>query len=61
MGGITVRGSIVGTRQDLRECLDIAARRAIKPVVETKPLDAINEAFSLMRENKITGRVVLKF
>ncbi|MEP6789176.1 MAG: zinc-dependent alcohol dehydrogenase, partial [Acidobacteriota bacterium] len=40
---LTVRGSIVGTRQDLREALQIAQDYNIKPSIEVQPLSSINE------------------
>jgi len=56
---LTVRGSIVGTRMDLRESLAIAADGAIKPTIELQPLRGINEAFARMKEGTINGRIVL--
>ncbi len=56
---LTLRGSIVGTRMDLKEALEIAADRSIKPTVELQPLAGINEVFSRMREGTINGRIVL--
>jgi len=57
---VTVRGSIVGTRQDLAECIGIAARGMVKARVTTEPLEKINDVFERMKEGKIDGRVVLK-
>ncbi|WP_013323486.1 alcohol dehydrogenase AdhP [Gloeothece verrucosa] len=57
---ITIRGSIVGTRQDLQECLQFAAQRKVKPTVEIQPLEAINHVFQRLREGNINGRVVLQ-
>lgn len=56
---LTIRGSIVGTRKDLQECIDIAASRGIKPAVERQPLDAINSVFERLKAGEINGRVVL--
>ena len=56
---LTIRGSIVGTRADLREALDFAARGAIEVARETRALGEINEVFDAMRAGRITGRVVL--
>ena len=57
---VTIRGSIVGTRQDLAECIGIAARGMVKARVTTEPLEKINDVFERMKEGKIDGRVVLK-
>lgn len=57
--GITVRGSIVGTRLDLQESLDFAAQGKVKATVSTDKLENINDIFARMHEGKIEGRVVL--
>ncbi|MGQ7247320.1 alcohol dehydrogenase AdhP [Halomonas sp. V046] len=59
LNGITVRGSIVGTRQDLQEALDFAGEGKVKATVSTDKLENINEIFGRMIEGKIDGRVVL--
>ncbi len=56
---ITLRGSIVGTRMDLKEALDFAARGKVKATIEAQPLASVNAVFDRMREGKLTGRVVL--
>lgn len=57
--GITVRGSIVGTRLDLKEALAFAADGRVKARIETQPLDAINDVFDRLERGAIEGRVVL--
>ena len=59
LNGITVRGSIVGTRLDLQEALDFAARGKVHATVETAALDDINQVFARMHRGAIQGRVVL--
>lgn len=59
--GLTIRGSIVGTRQDMIEALDFYNRGLIHPTVAERPLEDVNEVFDEMRAGKIDGRVVLKF
>ncbi len=59
--GIRVLTSAVGTRQDLREVLALAAAGKIKTVAETCGLDQINEVLDRMREGRITGRAVVVF
>ncbi|UWN51721.1 Alcohol dehydrogenase [Alcanivorax sp. ALC70] len=59
LNGITVRGSIVGTRQDLQEALDFAGEGKVKATVATEKLDNINDVFQRMLEGKIEGRIVL--
>lgn len=60
LNGLTIRGSIVGTRNDLQEAIDFAADGQVTAHVEsTEPLERINDVFDRMRAGTITGRVVL--
>jgi propanol-preferring alcohol dehydrogenase len=61
LNGITVRGSIVGTRLDLQEALAFAGEGKVKATVETARLENINDVFDRMRQGNIQGRVVLDF
>jgi propanol-preferring alcohol dehydrogenase len=58
--GITVRGSIVGTRQDLEEALAFAGHGAVNAHFSWDELDNINDIFARMEEGKIDGRVVAR-
>jgi len=58
---LTIRGSIVGTRQDLEEALEFYARGQIHPTVSTRDLHEINAVFEEMKHGKIDGRVVIKY
>ena len=57
--GLTVRGSIVGTRKDMAEALDFFARGKISPTYTVRPLDDVNAIFVEMEEGRIDGRVVM--
>ncbi len=57
--GITVRGSIVGTRLDLQESLAFAAAGKVKATVATDRLENINQVFARMHAGQIEGRIVL--
>ena len=59
--GLTVRGSIVGTRQDLEEALDFYAQGKIHPTVSTRELSEVNAVLDEMKHAKIDGRVVIKY
>lgn len=59
--GLTIRGSIVGTRQDMIEALDFYGRGLIHPTVHERPLEDINDVFAEMRAAKIDGRVVIRY
>ena len=58
--GVSVVGSIVGTRKDLQEALELAARGLVTCNYTTARLEDINDVFGEMRAGKIDGRVVLK-
>ena len=60
LSGLTVRGSIVGTRKDMSEALDFFARGKIAPTYTMRPLDDINDIFHEMEEGHIDGRIVMK-
>jgi len=57
---ITLRGSIVGTREDLAEALAFAADGKVAAEVAVEPLDAVNDVLDRMERGAINGRVVLR-
>lgn len=59
LNGMTIRGSIVGTRLDLQEALTFAAEGKVKSTVSTEKLENINQVFEQMKEGNINGRIVL--
>ncbi|MHA3902912.1 alcohol dehydrogenase AdhP [Castellaniella sp. WN] len=59
LNGITVRGSIVGTRLDLQEALDFAGAGKVAATVSTDRLENVNEVFDRMLQGRIDGRVVI--
>jgi propanol-preferring alcohol dehydrogenase len=59
LNGYTIRGSIVGTRLDLEEALSFAAEGKVKAIIETQPLESINDIFQRLKTGKVNGRVVL--
>jgi len=61
LNGIELVGSIVGTRQDLQEALQLAKLHKITCKVQKRKLEDINEIFDDMLNYKISGRVVLDF
>lgn len=56
----TIRGSIVGTRQDLNEALTIASSGSIVCTVEERQLADINDILDDLHKGKIKGRCVLR-
>ncbi|WP_275789139.1 alcohol dehydrogenase AdhP [Pararhizobium gei] len=56
---ITVRGSIVGTRQDLEEALQFAGEGKVAAHFSWDRIENINAIFERMKEGAIDGRIVL--
>ncbi|MSR97869.1 alcohol dehydrogenase AdhP [Arthrobacter sp. BL-252-APC-1A] len=59
--GLTIRGSIVGTRQDMVEALDFYDRGLIHPKITTRPLEDINDVLDELAAGRIDGRVVVQY
>ena len=58
---ITIRGSFVGTRRDMAECLAFAADGEVKADIELQPLAAINDVLNRLLAGEVASRVVLDF
>jgi propanol-preferring alcohol dehydrogenase len=56
---LRIQASAVGTRQDLREVLALAATGKIRCQVDTRPLSEANQALDQLREGRVSGRLVL--
>ena len=60
MKEITVRGSFVGSRNDLEAAYQVAARLGIHLDTEEAPLDAVNEIFQRIRAGTTSSRILLR-
>lgn len=58
-GEIRIQASTVGTRQDLREVLAMAATGKVRCQVASRPLADANEALNQLRRGQVSGRLVL--
>jgi len=58
-GEIRIHASTVGTRQDLREVLAMAAAGKVRCQVVASPLAQANEALDQLRSGRVSGRIVL--
>jgi propanol-preferring alcohol dehydrogenase len=58
LNGITVVGSIVGTRNDLREVFELHARGRTRVIRETRPLEEVNEAIADVEAGRVAARIV---
>src|SRR5579872_5030139 len=59
--GIVVRGSFLGSRQDLEDALQLAASRKVKAHVETHPLDSAPALLERLKRGELMGRAVIVF
>ncbi len=57
---LTVRGSLVGTREDMKEALAFAVQGQVKANIERQPLEAINDVLERLKTGKVNGRIVLQ-
>jgi propanol-preferring alcohol dehydrogenase len=57
---ITLRGSIVGTRQDLAEAIQFAVEGKVKAHIHERPLDDINRVFAELKHGTVDGRIVVR-
>jgi propanol-preferring alcohol dehydrogenase len=60
LNGITVVGSIVGTRTDLREVFELHAAGMTTVTHEVRPLAEVNEAIADVEAGRVAARVVFQ-
>lgn len=60
LNAITIVGSIVGTRKELREVFELHAAGRTRVIRETRSLDDVNEAIADLDAGRIAARVVFQ-
>lgn len=55
----TIVGSLLGTRQQMREVLDLAAAGKIHVVHDRQPLESVNETLAQLKRGEIRARAIL--
>jgi alcohol dehydrogenase, propanol-preferring len=58
---VRIQATAVGTRQDLREVLALAAKGKIHCHVATRPLSEANVVMEQLRRGQVSGRIALSF
>ncbi len=61
LGGITVTGSIVGTRVDLADTFQLHAEGRTRVVRESRQLEEVNESFEQIEKGSVDARLVFDF
>jgi alcohol dehydrogenase, propanol-preferring len=56
---ITLRGSIVGGREDLAEAIALAAEGKVRPAIGTARLEDVNQVFADLKAGRVHGRMVM--
>ncbi|WP_431241757.1 zinc-dependent alcohol dehydrogenase [Flavobacterium sp. P21] len=60
MNEYTLRGSVIGNRQDLQEAIDLAVRGKVKTRVTKAKLEDLSDVLDKLKNGKIIGRMVLE-
>jgi propanol-preferring alcohol dehydrogenase len=58
-GEYRIVGSAVGSREELREVLQLAAEGKVRCRIETRAFDLVDGVLNEMKEGRLIGRVVL--
>jgi propanol-preferring alcohol dehydrogenase len=61
LGGLSVIGSIVGTRQDLAEVFALQAAGRTQVIAESRALDDVNACFDEVLGSRVPARLVFEF
>lgn len=56
---LSITGSLIGSRESMREMLTFAHQQRIKPKIELLPMSRANDALQRLKENKARYRIVL--
>lgn len=59
--GLSIIGSIVGTRQDLAEVFALHAAGHTRIIAETRPLEGVNDAIAEVLAGKVPARLVFEY
>ena len=59
MNRITIRGSIVGGREDLAEAIAFAAEGKVCAEIHKSKLEDVNKVFADLKDGTVNGRAVL--
>lgn len=53
-------GSSVGTKEEMDELLEMAARGEIQATVKVYELERLGDVLQMIKQNKVAGRVVVR-
>jgi propanol-preferring alcohol dehydrogenase len=55
----TVRGTVIGSRKDMADLVDVAAGGSLKVIIETHPLSEANDVLARLKKSEVEARAVL--
>ncbi|KAE8978721.1 hypothetical protein PR002_g24631 [Phytophthora rubi] len=58
--GVKFMGSHIGSIQDVKDMLALAAEKNVRPVIQKLPMSKANEGIQMLRDGKVRYRVVLE-
>ncbi|KAJ8564062.1 hypothetical protein ON010_g7281 [Phytophthora cinnamomi] len=57
---VRVRGSAIGSIQDIKDMLELAATANVRPIIEKLPMSDVNKGLDKVRDGSVRYRVVLE-
>ena len=58
---LEILGTRAGSKEEIERCVELIVEGKLKPVIsKTFPLEEINQAMSILKEGKLSGRITLK-
>jgi len=55
----TIIGSVIGGMKEVQEMLDFCGEMGVTPIIETIPIDYVNEAYKRLQNNDVRYRFVI--
>ncbi|ETI31464.1 hypothetical protein PPTG_06282 [Phytophthora nicotianae INRA-310] len=58
--GLNFKGSAIGSIQDIKDMLELASKKNVRPVIQKLPMSKVNEGIQMVRNGTVRYRVVLE-
>uniref|UniRef100_H3GAV7 Enoyl reductase (ER) domain-containing protein n=1 Tax=Phytophthora ramorum TaxID=164328 RepID=H3GAV7_PHYRM len=57
---VRIRGSCIGSIQDIKDMLELAAKANVRPIIQKLPMAKVNDGLNMVRDGSVRYRVVLE-
>ncbi|KAG1695182.1 hypothetical protein DVH05_020823 [Phytophthora capsici] len=57
---VRVRGSVIGSIEDIKDMLELAAKANVRPIIQKVPMQNLNKGLNMVRDGSVRYRVVLE-